>query len=49
LRIGTLGTIGWWFEGLIDEVAIYSQALKFSQIQQLYAKGLIKHQLAYNK
>ena len=34
------------FEGLIDEVAIYKEALTLSQIQQLYAQGLPRHQLA---
>lgn len=34
------------FDGLIDEVAIYNQALSLSQIQQLYAQGLPRHQLA---
>jgi prepilin-type N-terminal cleavage/methylation domain-containing protein len=34
-----------YFKGLIDEVAIYSTALPTSQIQKLYAEGLLKHQL----
>jgi prepilin-type N-terminal cleavage/methylation domain-containing protein len=41
-----VGSPGDSFYGLIDEVAIYSQALTFAQIQQLYAQGLISHQLA---
>ncbi|MEK7533911.1 MAG: LamG-like jellyroll fold domain-containing protein [Patescibacteria group bacterium] len=35
-----------YFSGLIDEVAIYNQAFTLSQIQQLYAQGLPRHQLA---
>ena len=31
---------------LLDEVAIYSEALTLSQIHQLYAQGLLKHLLA---
>ena len=33
---------------LLDEVAVYSQALTTQNIQQLYAKGLLKHLLAKN-
>ncbi|OGH24994.1 MAG: hypothetical protein A3B47_02775 [Candidatus Levybacteria bacterium RIFCSPLOWO2_01_FULL_39_24] len=35
------------FKGIIDDVRIYKQALTFSQIQQLYAQGLVKHLLAF--
>lgn len=35
-----------YFSGIIDEVAIYNQALTAYQIQQLYAQGMIRHQLA---
>ncbi|OGH24993.1 MAG: hypothetical protein A3B47_02770 [Candidatus Levybacteria bacterium RIFCSPLOWO2_01_FULL_39_24] len=38
---------GYYANGLIDDVRIYKQALTFSQIQQLYAQGLIKHLLAF--
>jgi hypothetical protein len=31
---------------IIDEVAIYKQAIGVYQIQQLYSQGLPKHQLA---
>jgi trimeric autotransporter adhesin len=34
-----------FFNGLIDEVAIYSTALPTSQIQKLYTEGLPRHQL----
>ena len=35
------------FDGLIDEVAIYNQALLSSQIQKLYAQGVIRRAIAY--
>ena len=35
-----------FFNGLIDEVAIYSKALTASQIQHLYAQGFIKRAMA---
>ena len=35
-----------YFSGLIDEVAVYNQSLTAYQIQQLYAQGLPRHQLA---
>lgn len=34
-----------WFDGFIDEVAVYNEPLSLSHIQQLYAQGLKKHQL----
>jgi len=43
-RIGKLGDE--YTKGLIDEVAIYNQPLISSQIQHLYASGLIRHILA---
>lgn len=39
------GDTGLFFNGLIDEVSIYNQALSLAQIQELYAQGLGKHQL----
>ena len=36
-----------YFTGLIDEVQIYSEALTLSQIQHLYAQGVISRALAY--
>lgn len=48
LRIGTGDLISWQaFDGFIDEVRIYNQALLSFQVQQLYAQGLLKHQLAF--
>ncbi|MBU3942490.1 LamG domain-containing protein [Patescibacteria group bacterium] len=35
-----------YFNGLIDNVRIYEQALSESQIKQLYVEGAIKHNLA---
>ena len=48
LKIGdnTNGASTNYFNGAIDEVAIYNQALFSSQIQQLYAQGLPRHLLA---
>jgi len=37
------------FDGIIDEVAIYSEALSISQIQKLYAEGLPQHQLTQHQ
>lgn len=45
--IGLRAGSGYYFVGRIDEVAIYNQALTFSQIQQLYAQGWLRHLLAY--
>ena len=44
-------SIGGWlgiqeFDGLIDEVQIYNQALTLSQIHQLYASGLVRKELS---
>jgi hypothetical protein len=35
------------FDGFIDEVQIYKEALTLSRIHQLYAQGVIKHMLGY--
>ena len=40
LRVGRLSTSGNFFNGFIDEVRIYEQALKTSQIEYLYYAGL---------
>jgi len=46
LKTGWLA--GWsYFFGQIDEVAIYSQPLTLSQIQHLYAQGLIRRAVAF--
>jgi prepilin-type N-terminal cleavage/methylation domain-containing protein len=37
------GPSGYW-QGMIDDVRIYSRALTASEIQKLYAEGLITHQ-----
>jgi len=50
MNIGSYSSTGAeFFNGFIDEVSIYSQALLSSQIKQLYVQGLAKHQLVYNK
>lgn len=46
LSIGADSGSAYPFNGLIDEVRIYSKALSFAEIQKHYAKGLEKHQLA---
>jgi len=43
LAIGRLYASGRYFNGFIDEVRIYSQALSANEIQQRYAEGLEKH------
>jgi len=42
-RSGDFVTVGYWFNGLIDEAQIYNQVLSAFQIQQLYAGGLERH------
>lgn len=42
IHIGSYGT-GEYFEGLIDDVRVYSQALTSAQIQKIYVEGLEKH------
>ncbi len=41
--IGSHGASDWYFNGTIDEVRIYNQALSTAEIQQLYVKGLKGH------
>lgn len=43
---GKSTALGSTVNGSIDDVRVYSQALSLSQIQQLYAQGLPKHQIA---
>ncbi|MBU3942905.1 LamG domain-containing protein, partial [Patescibacteria group bacterium] len=41
------GGSGWeFFDGLVDNVRVYEQALSETKIQQLYAEGLEKYNLA---
>jgi hypothetical protein len=42
-KIGTVWNNTYYFTGLIDNVAIYTQSLNQSQIQQHYAEGLQTH------
>ncbi|MBI2577759.1 MAG: prepilin-type N-terminal cleavage/methylation domain-containing protein [Candidatus Wildermuthbacteria bacterium] len=44
LKIGTRYNFGQWYNGMLDEVRIYSEALTTAQIQNLYAEGLKTHQ-----
>ncbi len=48
LRIGYGGNTG-YFNGKIDEVRIYSEALSVSEIEKLYAEGSITHNLVLDK
>lgn len=49
LGIGAYSFSSNYFNGLIDDVRIYSQALGSAQIQKLYAEGVEKHGLSLNK
>ena len=44
IDIGSLSG-GEEFNGIIDEVQIYNEALSLAQIQQLYAQGAVKHNI----
>jgi len=47
VKIGAFGNLNFrFFDGLIDEVRIYSQALSANEIQQHYVEGLKNHPLA---
>ena len=46
VRIGTRNGTGGMFNGSIDDVRIYNEALSASQIQQHYAQGAVKHGIA---
>ncbi len=43
-RLGYAAAANHWWNGLIDEVRIYAQALTIGQVQKHYAEGLKKHQ-----
>ena len=47
-RFGTLGGYG-YFNGSIDDVRIYDEALSSSQIQQHFAQGAASHGIAINE
>lgn len=44
---GCGGGVAGYFNGLIDDVRIYKSSLLSSQIRQLYAQGLINHQMVF--
>ena len=46
--IGSRNGIAYFFNGLIDEVRIYSEALTAQQIQQMYAESAPMHRVAEN-
>ena len=39
LYLGSYRAFGWWFNGLIDEVAIYNRALTSQEIEEHYEMG----------
>lgn len=41
LRFGTWGQLGWWFDGILDEVAIYSRVLTEEEIKQDMKEGIL--------
>ena len=43
LRFGTWGQLGWWFDGTLDEVAIYSRALTEEEINKDMKEGIISN------
>lgn len=47
LTIGARGDLGTYFNGSIDEVAIYNRSLNSTEITALYNKGLFKHSPEY--
>ena len=47
LYIGQHSGGGFLFNGFLDEVQIYSEALTLSQIRKLYAQGVISRAMAY--
>ena len=49
LWIGNRHPDNYRFNGIIDEVRIYNQALSLTEIQQLYAEGTNRHNLVLNK
>jgi prepilin-type N-terminal cleavage/methylation domain-containing protein len=46
VKIGTFQGTNYNFNGLIDDVRVYSLALSQAEIQKHYAEGLLKHQFA---
>lgn len=49
VAIGSYRGISYYFNGLIDEVRIYSEALASAQIKKLYAEGAEKRGLLSEK
>jgi len=45
LRFGTRYTNEGYFQGLMDDIRVYEQALSSAEIQKLYAEGAEKHDL----
>ena len=46
--VGSFHTTTWFFNGTIDDVRIYNEALSSAQIQQHYAQGAPAHGIAVN-
>ncbi|MFA6404902.1 MAG: LamG-like jellyroll fold domain-containing protein [Candidatus Paceibacterota bacterium] len=49
ITVGSYGGGGNLYMGLIDDVAVYTQSLTASEVQQLYAEGATKHGIAINE
>ena len=49
LRFGTRYTNSGYFQGLMDDIRVYEQALSLAEIQKLYAEGAKKHKILVNK
>jgi len=49
LRFGTRCTNSRYFQGLMDDIRVYEQALTSAEIQKLYVEGAKKHGLLVNK
>ncbi|MDP2910368.1 MAG: LamG-like jellyroll fold domain-containing protein [bacterium] len=49
LRFGTRYTNSTYFQGLMDDIRVYNEALSLAQIKKLYAEGAERHGLSLNK
>ncbi len=49
LRIGTLTAQTFFFNGSIDDIRIYSEAISSAQVEKIYGEGTERHRLSVNK